>query len=1171
MKLKAVLNGVGVLLALGLFASPVTELYPGHTTFYLNFDDGTGAPSVGDVKAQGKPLVGEGGMFGSKGLLAGGPRYSLPKGQKVFDTKKPGTLVFWLKLVEKPTEIPKYEPGETFFSADWSPTRRILVFRQGNLGWGGAGIDGFFEGKAPDGKRVTARVGQRGKGTMKTWEVGEWHMCAFVWRPDGLEFSWDGLPFAKTVNREVLGAFSGAIRFGLYPIKGKETSHYVMDECSILDFKLSDDQVKELHDEYRAMMGESRKLEGAPEVTIEKMGRGKTASAWDVVLKVRNPGAKARKLAFDFSARPVNSQPVKKHEEFSLAAGAEKLLKVSGPVLDDEKILVEMSVKSANGRYVCFNRARVFAPNAEEPEWMRAPSAVSFKFAYYPYENTVHASADITGCDDFEKVKTFRLAILRKGAKGKPVATKAFAASPDGKTEFFWTGLPELDGEYVCTLVGEGLEAVKAEQPFLRRRFPWEKNLLGKSDAIPAPFEKIVRLFDCSDCSVAGKHDHVKVVLRDHALDKKTGLWKQVNAAGKDLLARPMALVSGNRTIEQSEQSNNFAASAEWDVDGLMLWRLTLKPGHYEPMALEIPMKPERAWLYHECADGLRNNSAGRIPAGTGRVWDSTMAKGRSSIVGTYLPYVWVGGPLRGISVFGENDRGWVIANTVPSPSSATGADKGSAREDASSTVPCQEIVREPDGTVVLKLNLIQIPVDITEERTIKIGFMATPVKPMLENWRSKEHGSLLGACYYWGGFWDSHAVEPFDGTDEFFRVMGEERRTGVENKEYITRCIEAYPYPYKKGTPEYEDHHRRIAAHYGSGHHNAAWSFKRKNELVFYTNGRGVHYGDPKGQGATFCNEWNRFEYMDREFTIMSMRAYDLDPVESYRDYAAWWYERMLGTGACDHLYWDDVFCQSSFNLVQTDAYRLPTGQIQPSSGIFNMREQVKRCAVLQTEMGKDARGNWVHMTNTAMAPVLAFAGVNYDWEDSSGTNPPQVKYPSDYILACTIGRQFGNRVGIMGYFDFSLDKKGEKYRYLERCRAGVMIAHELRCGGDAYKAVHDKLVAWGYRKPETQVWNYWDEDVAFPVTVKGGDFPALAMAKWGSGLQSASNEVLVVVSSFNADDRTVTIAPDAKTLGLASGFKAYDFETGAEIPLSGGVASLSVPAYDFKVVQFK
>ena len=87
----------------------------------------------------------------------------------------------------------------------------------------------------------------------------------------------------------------------------------------------------------------------------------------------------------------------------------------------------------------------------------------------------------------------------------------------------------------------------------------------------------------------------------------------------------------------------------------------------------------------------------------------------------------------------------------------------------------------------------------------------------------------------------------------------------------------------------------------------------------------------------------------------------------------------------------------------------------------------------------------------------------------------------------------------------------------------------------------------------------------------MKGRDFPALAMAKRGSGVPAASGEALVAVSSFNKDDRTVSIRPEAKALGLGAGFKAYDFETGAEIPVAGGAASVRVPAYDFKIVRFK
>ena len=158
----------------------------------------------------------------------------------------------------------------------------------------------------------------------------------------------------------------------------------------------------------------------------------------------------------------------------------------------------------------------------------------------------------------------------------------------------------------------------------------------------------------------------MKVVLRDYTIGDY-GLWKQVNAAGKDLLARPMAL----RT---SQTTQTFQTSQTFDVDGLMEWRLTLKPGHYEPFSLVIPMKASEATLMHACVDSARNNYAGRVPAGEGRVWDSSKAGGRDSIIGDYVPYVWVGGTLRGICVCGENDKGWEIGNQ-----------------------PCQEIVREAD------------------------------------------------------------------------------------------------------------------------------------------------------------------------------------------------------------------------------------------------------------------------------------------------------------------------------------------------------------------------------------------------------------------------------------------------------------------------------------------
>jgi len=230
-------------------------------------------------------------------------------------------------------------------------------------------------------------------------------------------------------------------------------------------------------------------------------------------------------------------------------------------------------------------------------------------------------------------------------------------------------------------------------------------------------------------------------------------------------------------------------------------------------------------------------------------------------------------------------------------------------------------------------------------------------------------------------------------------------------------------------------------------------------------------------------------------------------------------------------------------------------------------MRALVRRAAVVQAELGHDTTGNWVHMTNTAMAPVLSFAGVNYDWEDLTGERPHQEKYPKDYILACTIGRQFGNRVGIMGYFVHGLDQKSEKGRWLERTATGIMLTHEFRwnrwSGHVIYEEAHDFLCKWGYRTPAVQVWNYWDEDVPFPVDVSGADVASIAMAK------KSAAEAMVCVSSFQGQDADVVVVPDAKALGLGDGWSAEHALTGEKLPVKDGRIVVRLPKYDWALIR--
>ena len=884
-----------------------------------------------------------------------------------------------------------------------------------------------------------------------------------------------------------------------------------------------------------------------PAVQVAGNVRQGGTSRWSLAMRLSNPTSKELKLKVFCDGRPVNSQPGQLLNELTLAPGETRELPFGGPILGDETVNLLVSVTDAADGTVYYRRQHIWRPNAPEVAWLKPGAEAAgpgLKFAYFPSHDRMRIQADLSKTP--EKTRPATVSVAIRNAKKDVLWSKELALGKDGIFDDVVT-VPDLraatkasgDGAYTLTLVAKGMKDGTVEQAFRRDVFDWEGNTLGLSDVIPAPFEKIVRLFDCSDCSIEGKHDHVKVVLRDHLVDKKTGLWKQVNAAGKDILARPMALVSGGRTIEQSEQSNNssFSASAEWDVDGLMIWKLTLKPGHYEPMAIEIPIKAERAKLTHACADGMRYNGAGEVPAGTGRVWDSSKAP-RTAIVGDYLPYVWVGGPLRGIAVCGENDKGWVIGD---------------------GKTPCQEIVREADGTVVLKLNVIQKACDLKEARTIKIGFQATPVKPMEKDWRSSPIGGLMGSCWCWGAAVPCDALAPFDGTDEFFRKMGEARRTGVIDEAYfadaLTRCIAM-----KKGAKDYANYCKSMTNHFNYAKHQMKGRHGHpESRAVFYTNGRGVELGIPSG--TTFCDQWVCDEFGPHAFGRFDTRSYALDPDRTFGDYAAWWWKKMLESGACDYLYWDDVFCQSNFDLVGNDAYRLPDGTIQPASGIFNQRAIVRRCAVLQAEMGRICHKNWVHMTNTALAPVLAFAGMNYDWEDAAADSSLQERYSKASVQAQSLGRQFGNQVAVMGYFS---TKDKEKLKWLHRTGTGAVITHEIHWPRvPEWNAANKKLTDWGYRLPTTRVWNYFDEDVPFPAAIAGGDNAALAMAKDGG-------EAVIVVSDWDKGGDYV-IRPDAAALGLKDGFTAYDLETGKDLPVSDGAVRVKLSKMDYVMIALR
>lgn len=762
------------------------------------------------------------------------------------------------------------------------------------------------------------------------------------------------------------------------------------------------------------------------------------------------------------------------------------------------------------------------------------------RFAYYPTANRIRVSHGALGSAG----ATGRFRIL--DAKGGDVfvcevrdAKEWTASVPDLKSRTLATG----DGSYVARF--EAADGAVREIPFRRDVFDWETSSPGKSDVVPEPF-----------VPVRAEGGKVSTVLREHVLTP-LGLPAQIVAAEKEILAMPFALscISGGKFegvggegfvwTEKKNQYARFTAKVKsknftghvdgvWWMDGLLDWSLTVEAGRFDALYMVIRQKPGVATLMHAVTDSLRFHYAGKIPAGTGSVWMGQDAK-RHEMAPGYVPYVWFGGPLRGIAVFGENDRGW---------------DPGA--------FPHQQIVRKPDGAVELMLHLVRTPTVVTSPRTIRLGFQATPVKPMAENWRAIPADILFPACWYWGSQTACNDLETYDRSDAFLKALADAKRTGKADWSMRKKMVEGYRCSPAVDEVSVSNRIRTIDAHYGAGLYLATQSFKEKRPTCFYTNGRGLNFNFPPGR--TFCDEWYRLAFVNRAaFDIDASTAYEMDPVPTYLDYAASCWRRLLASGACDHLYWDDVFLAANFNPETSAAFVDSKGLVHPASGIFNMRAQVMRGSVLQKEMGRPCRGNWVHCTNTALAPVSAFAGVNYDWEDNGKTNPLHERYSRDYIQASAIGRQFGVRTKVLCYFGGGMTDSNP---VLEEQALGVMLTHELAWERvKRWNEIHAALMKWGYGAKATRVWNYWDE-ADYPLIVVGGETSSLVARR-------ADGETLVIVASWEKGPKTFglkTCAPCAPSVTSAT-----DFFTGKPVAVEAGAASVDLPGYSWRAILLR
>jgi len=106
--------------------------------------------------------------------------------------------------------------------------------------------------------------------------------------------------------------------------------------------------------------------------------------------------------------------------------------------------------------------------------------------------------------------------------------------------------------------------------------------------------------------------------------------------------------------------------------------------------------------------------------------------------------------------------------------------------------------------------------------------------------------------------------------------------------------------------------------------------------------------------------------------------------------------------------------------------------------------------------------------------------------------------------------------------------------------------------------------VVDFGYAKPDTIVYNYWDERPAVWVENDA--------VKWIALARPQEKMLLVVLQSWATNDTTVKVTLDEKGLGFSPDAGAQNAETGTKLPLNRGMFSVEIPGpYGVRLVTIR
>jgi hypothetical protein len=237
---------------------------------------------------------------------------------------------------------------------------------------------------------------------------------------------------------------------------------------------------------------------------------------------------------------------------------------------------------------------------------------------------------------------------------------------------------------------------------------------------------------------------------------------------------------------------------------------------------------------------------------------------------------------------------------------------------------------------------------------------------------------------------------------------------------------------------------------------------------------------------------------------------------------------------------------------------------------GILEMRELVKRAAVMQHLLGINPRLIQIHMTNCLLVPAFSFATSLLSWEDHYGEDEFQKRFKLDYLRAESLGSQLGAESVALDGIKRKTSKNDaawkEKFKYLTRTQMALLLPAGVKVWqrspwppdtGVEEKELYKILGVLGR-------FEVWSEDCAFVPFYENDGAVGGAPDNVIVGSYRRQGKVLAVFGNLSGETKKFRLSIKRTALGMGGTARFENAETGAELP--GGEAEIA--PYDVKLV---